>query len=131
MMLNGEQPIMFGDGTQTRDFTFIENVVSANLLACQAPAANVCGKMFNIAAGKMFSLNQLYSMLQELTGFSKPPKYAPARTGDVHDSLADISAAEKAMGYRTLVGFQEGLQRTVEWYRAELRDTLSRVSAQV
>jgi nucleoside-diphosphate-sugar epimerase len=131
MMLNGEQPIMFGDGTQTRDFTFIENVVSANLLACQAPGANVCGKMFNVAAGKMFSLNQLYSMLQELTGFSKPPKYAPARTGDVHDSLADISAAEKAMGYRTLVGFQEGLQRTVEWYRAELRDTLSRVSAQV
>lgn len=129
-MLNGEQPVVFGDGTQTRDFTFIENVVSANLLACVAPAADVCGKIFNIAAGKKLSLNELYSMLQKLTGFSRPPRYSPSRAGDVHDSLADISAAEKAMGYRTLVGFEEGLRRTVDWYRAEMGQVPNGVSAQ-
>jgi nucleoside-diphosphate-sugar epimerase len=130
LMLNGEQPVMFGDGTQTRDFTFVDNVISANLLACQAPAGNVCGKMFNVAAGRRFSLNQLYSLLQELTGFSKPPEYAPGRTGDVHDSLADTGAAEKAFGYRTLVEFEEGLRRTVQWYREELSQTTSSVAAQ-
>src|SRR5215471_7600638 len=113
LMLNGEQPTIFGDGTQTRDFTYIENVVSANLLACQAPAGSVCGKTFNIAVGTNFTLNQLYSLLQELTGFSKPAKYVARRAGDVHASLADISAAEKAMGYKSLVGFKEGLRRTV------------------
>jgi nucleoside-diphosphate-sugar epimerase len=118
-MLTGEQPTIFGDGTQTRDFTFIENVVSANLLACHAPAQNVCGKTFNIAVGTNFTLNQLYSFLQELTGFSKPPVYAPARAGDVHESLADIGSAEKALGYKVLVGFKEGLRRTAEWYREE------------
>jgi UDP-glucose 4-epimerase len=129
-MLSGEQPVMFGDGTQTRDFTFVDNVVSANLLACQAPAANVCGKMFNVAAGTKFSLNQLYSSLQKLTGFSAPPKIAPGRAGDVRDSLADTSAAEKAMGYRTLVEFEEGLSRTVEWYREEQKYVPSNLSAQ-
>lgn len=129
-MLNGEQPVMFGDGTQTRDFTFIENVVSANLLACTAPAVNVCGKMFNVAAGRKFSLNELYSMLQKLTGFPRSPRCVPGRTGDVHDSLADISAAEKAMGYRTLVQFEEGLRRTVDWYRAEMGQVRNGVSAQ-
>jgi nucleoside-diphosphate-sugar epimerase len=131
LMLSGEQPVMFGDGTQTRDFTFIDNVVSANLLASQAPAAEVCGKVFNVAAGKRFSLNQLYSSLQRLTGFSRPPSLAPGRTGDVHDSLADTSAAEKAMGYGTLVEFEEGLSRTVEWYRAEFQQVAGGVSAQV
>lgn len=119
-MLKGEQPTIFGDGTQTRDFTFIENVVSANLLACHAPAANVCGKTFNVAVGTNFTLNQLYSLLQELTGFCRPPLYGPKRTGDVHESLADISSAEKAMGYKCVVEFKEGLRRTVEWYRVEL-----------
>ena len=131
LMLAGEQPIMFGDGTQTRDFTFIDNVVSANLLACQAPAEEVCGKVFNVAAGKRFSLNELYASLQRLTGFSKPPIFAPERTGDVHDSLADTSAAEDAMGYRTLVEFEEGLRRTVEWYRTEFAPVGGSVSAQV
>lgn len=130
-MLNREQPVMFGDGTQTRDFTFVDNVVSANLLACHAPASDVCGKMFNIAAGRKFSLNQLYSLLQALTGFSKPPEYAPGRTGDVHDSLADTSAAEKAMGYRTLVDLEEGLQKTVQWYREELKQLTNSITARV
>ncbi|HEY6969641.1 MAG TPA: SDR family oxidoreductase [Candidatus Angelobacter sp.] len=119
-MLNGEQPTIFGDGTQTRDFTYIENVVSANLLACHAPAAKVCAGAFNIAVGAFLSLNQLYSLLQELIGFDQLPRYESKRAGDVHASLADITAAQEALGYRPLIQFKEGLQKTVEWYRAEL-----------
>jgi UDP-glucose 4-epimerase len=118
-MLSGERPTIFGDGKQSRDFTFIENVISANLLACHAPPEKVCGRFFNIAAGKNFNLNEVYSLLQELTGFSESPQYAAARSGDVQDSLADTRLAQEAMGYKTLVEFKEGLRRTVAWYRAE------------
>jgi len=118
-MMAGEQPTIFGDGTQSRDFTYIENVISANVLACQAPASRVSGRVFNIAAGKNFSLNTVYSMLQELTGFDRPALFAPPRGGDVRDSLADTTQAMEAMGYRTLVDFKEGLRRTVEWYRGD------------
>jgi len=118
-MLSGEQPTIFGDGKQSRDFTFIENVISANILACQAPAEKVCGRFFNVAAGKNYSLNEVYKLLQELTGLSKSPQYAPARSGDVQDSLADTKLAQEAMGYKTLVDFKEGLRRTVAWYRTE------------
>lgn len=131
LMLAGEQPAMFGDGMQTRDFTFVDNVVSANLLACKAPATHVCGRIFNVGAGRQFSLNQLYSLLQELTRFSRVPRYLPARAGDVHDSLADTSAATDAMGYKTLIGFEEGLRRTVEWYRAELTQLSSGISTRM
>lgn len=116
-MLLGEQPTIFGDGTQSRDFTFIDNVVSANVLACQAPTGAVGGRVFNIAAGSNFSLNTVYSLLQQLTGFAKPAIYAPERSGDVRDSLADTTQAQQAMGYKTLVEFKEGLRLTVEWYR--------------
>lgn len=119
-MLNGERPTIFGDGEQSRDFTFIDNVVSANLLACHAPAHKVCGRAFNIAAGKNFSLNELYSLLQQIIGCSTPPSYAPERDGDVRDSLADTTEARQALGYRTLVGFREGLRKTVEWYKSEI-----------
>ncbi|HEY6349182.1 MAG TPA: SDR family oxidoreductase [Candidatus Angelobacter sp.] len=128
-MLDGEQPTIFGNGMQTRDFTFIENVISINLLACHAPAEKVSGRVFNVATGKSFSLNELYAMLQELIGFSKPALYAPARAGDVHDSLADITPAETAMGYKTLVEFREGLQRTVDWYRTEAVGSSGRQAA--
>src|SRR5437763_7307216 len=120
-MFAGERPTIFGDGHQSRDFTFIENVVSANLLACQASSGRVVGHAFNIAAGKSFSLNDVYSMLQELTDFSRPALYVPPRSGDVRDSLADTSAARQAMGYKTLVEFKEGLRQTVNWYRQEAR----------
>jgi nucleoside-diphosphate-sugar epimerase len=129
-MLSGEQPTIFGDGQQSRDFTFIENVISANVLACQAPAEKVCGRFFNIAAGKNFNLNEVYSWLQELTGYSQSPQYAPARSGDVQDSLADTTSAQEAMGYRTLVEFKEGLRRTVAWYqRKSARQSESSASA--
>jgi UDP-glucose 4-epimerase len=118
-MLQGQQPVIFGDGQASRDFTFVDNVVSANLLACQAPAEKVVGQVFNVATGKSFSLNQLYSLLQELTGYSGTPAYAPPRSGDIRDSLADSSRARQAMGYETLVDFKQGLHKTVEWYRQE------------
>jgi UDP-glucose 4-epimerase len=131
-MLQGQQPVIFGDGQTSRDFTFVDNVVSANLLACQTPAEKVAGQVFNVATGKSFSLNQLFSLLQEHTGYSGAPSYAPARSGDIKDSLADSSRACQAIGYKTLVDFKEGLRRTVEWYRQEFaaaQDAGSRQSA--
>jgi UDP-N-acetylglucosamine/UDP-N-acetyl-alpha-D-glucosaminouronate 4-epimerase len=120
-MLQGEQPVIFGDGKQSRDFTYIDNVVSANLLACQAPAEGAAGRVFNVAAGKNLSLNELYSLLQEITGYAGGASYASPRGGDVRDSLADTGRAQQAMGYKTLVDFKEGLRRTVEWYRQEFQ----------
>lgn len=128
-MLNEERPTIFGDGEQSRDFTYVDNVISANLLACQAPPYQVCGGAFNIASGTNFSLNDLYSMLQQITGYDLPPLYAPERGGDVRDSLADTSAAHRALGYITLVKFVEGLRKTVAWYQSEPADTLSPVLA--
>ena len=117
-MLRREQPTIFGDGTQGRDFTFIENVLNANLLACKAPAEDVVGKVFNIACGRRVDLNEMYRLLQKLTDYSAPAKYGPERQGDVKDSLADLSRAEKYLGYRPVVSFEEGLRRTVGWYRS-------------
>jgi len=122
-MLNQEQPTVFGDGLQSRDFTYIENVVSANLLACAASSEKVAGKVFNVATGKKISLLEIYKLLQDLTGFHKDPLFAPARTGDIRDSLADTTLAHSAMGYKTLVDFKEGLRRTVDWYRQEFATT--------
>lgn len=119
IMLRGEQPTIFGDGEQSRDFTYIDNAVSANLLACTAPADQVAGRMFNVAIGQRANLNQTFEVLKKLTGYKGDAAYGPAREGDVKHSLADISLAEKHLGYRMLVDFEEGLRRTVEWYRRE------------
>jgi UDP-glucose 4-epimerase len=120
-MLKGEQPTIFGDGTQSRDFTYIENVVSANLLAAKASAAQVNGEVFNIATGTRFDLNQTFHVLKKIIGFPGEVKYAPERAGDVKHSLADLSRTEKQLGYKPLVNFEEGLRRTVEWYRGPER----------
>jgi UDP-glucose 4-epimerase len=117
-MLAGDQPVIFGDGKHSRDFTYVENVVNANLLACQAPVEDVVGKVFNIACGRRIDLNDMYRLLQKLTSYSGQPKYGPERQGDVKDSLADLSRAEKCLRYRPLVSFEEGLRQTVEWYRS-------------
>lgn len=122
-MLSQQQPTVFGDGLQSRDFTYIENVVSANLLACAASSEKVSGKVFNIATGKKISLLEIYGFLQELTAFHQDPLFAPARTGDIRDSLADTTRAYAAMGYKTLIDFKEGLRRTVDWYRQEFATT--------
>lgn len=117
LMLQGRTPAIFGDGEQSRDFTYVENVVAANLLASEAPAVEVSGKMFNVATGIRYSLNQTYKLLQGIIGYSGSPQYAPARTGDIKHSLADITLAKKHLGYAPAVGFEEGLRRTVDWYR--------------
>ncbi len=116
-MLRGEQPTIFGDGEQSRDFTYIDNTVDANLLACQAPASQVAGKVFNVATGRRITLNETFKALQGLTSYSGQPRYEAARGGDIKHSLADISKAQAALGYNPTVDFEEGLRRTVEWYR--------------
>jgi len=116
-MLKGKQPTIFGDGKQSRDFTYIDNVVSANLLAAKAPAKQVSGQVFNVATGTRFDLNRTFELLKNIIGFKGEVKYAPERAGDVKHSLADLSRTEKQLGYKPLVNFEEGLRRTVEWYR--------------
>src|SRR5438270_1656085 len=118
-MQQGESPRIFGDGEQSRDFTYVANAVQANLKACVAPAKDVAGKVFNIATGSRFSLNQTFEMLCKIIGFSGAAKFAPPRTGDVKHSLADIMLAQKHLGYSADVSFEEGLKRTVEWYEQQ------------
>jgi UDP-glucose 4-epimerase len=117
MMLAGEQPTIYGDGEQSRDFTYIDNVVHANLLAAAAPAEKVSGQMMNLATGTRITLNETFAILRELTGYNGKPAYAQGRAGDIRDSLADIQLAEDLLGYHPTVDFREGLCRTVEWYR--------------
>jgi UDP-glucose 4-epimerase len=117
-MLNREQPTIFGDGSQSRDFTYVDNVVQANLLACTAEAKDVMGRVFNVATGRRIDLNQTFQILKKLLGYSGEVKYSPGRAGDVKHSLADISAAERYLGYQPTVDFEEGLSRTIAWYRA-------------
>lgn len=116
-MLNGRQPTIFGDGEQSRDFTFVDNAVAANLLACRAPAEQAVGRVFNVATGYQVTLNQTVAVLRPITGYQGPVQYGPERTGDIKHSFADISLAEKHLGYRPTVNFEEGLKRTVAWYR--------------
>ena len=115
--LQDEQPVVFGDGEQTRDFTFVDNAVEANLLACEAPAA--AGKVFNIGTEDRYSLNQTLEILRRLSGRQLPAKYEPPREGDIRDSQADITSAREFLGYEPAVRFEEGLQRTYEWYQRE------------
>jgi nucleoside-diphosphate-sugar epimerase len=117
LMLRGEQPTIFGDGEQSRDFTYIDNVVEGNLLACQAPAIKVAGQVFNLATGCRITLNETFKALQSLTSYSGKPKYEAERGGDIKHSLADIAKTQSALGYSPKVDFEEGLRRTVEWYR--------------
>src|SRR5246127_265211 len=120
-MLRGEQPTIFGDGSQSRDFTYIDNAVHANLLAAKPSATAVAGGVFNVATGTRADLNETFQILKKLTGYSGDVKYGPEREGDVKHSLADISSAEKHLGYKAKVDFEEGLRRTVEWYRGQIR----------
>jgi UDP-glucose 4-epimerase len=127
-MLREEQPVIYGDGTQTRDFTYIDNVVSANLLACSVPGGPIAGKVFNIACGQRIDLNQTFAAIKKLTGYSGNVKYDPPRSGDIKHSLADVSLAQKHLGFRPLVGFEEGLSRTIAWYRESTLSTKNGIS---
>ncbi|MGB7137317.1 MAG: SDR family oxidoreductase [Acidobacteriaceae bacterium] len=118
-MMHGERPTILGDGEQGRDFTYVGNAVSANLLAMQAPAASVAGRVFNVACGQRHTLNETFRILADLLDFKETAIYGPPRDGDIANSLADISAAREAFGYEPQVGFEEGLRCTVAWYREQ------------
>jgi len=115
-LLTGKRPVIYGDGSQTRDFTYVANVVSGVLLACEAP--DVAGEMMNLATGGRISLNELARALNTIVGTSLPPIYRQPRAGDVRDSQADISKATRLLGYRPIVSFEDGLENTVAWCRS-------------
>jgi UDP-glucose 4-epimerase len=114
-VIAGERPVVYGDGEQSRDFTYVENVVEATLLACSAP--NVAGEVMNVACGERVSLNQLLPIINQLLGADVKAIYDQPRSGEVKHSLADIAKAEQLLGYRPMVRLEEGLRRTVEWLR--------------
>jgi UDP-glucose 4-epimerase len=113
--LEDTPPVVFGDGEQTRDFTYVENAVQVNLLACEAP--NASGKVFNVGVGGRISLNEVLRELGKITGKTLEAKYEAPRDGDIRDSQADISQAREILGYEPKVTFEEGLAHTFEWYR--------------
>jgi len=118
-MMAGETPTIFGDGLTSRDFNYVDNAVSANLLACVAPSAVATGRVFNIGTGKSQTLNEVYAAIAEQLGFTGKPKYGPPREGDIRHSLANIERATQELGYQPKVQFREGLRKTVEWYLEE------------
>ena len=118
-MLAGQAPMIFGDGSQARDFTFVDNAVNANLRAAEAPAEKAAGKVFNVACGDSIDLIRLVKDLNQLTGQQLEPQFQPARVGDVLHSLADIRAAKEGLGYEVVVSWEEGLARTLDFYRQE------------
>jgi len=114
--LAGEGVTIFGDGTQSRDFCYIDNTVAANLAAAAAPAASASGRVFNVACGAATTLNDVVRMISENLGRPIPITYAPSRVGDVKHSLADIAAARAGLGWEAAISFKEGLDRTIAWY---------------
>ena len=114
-VLNGTQPNVYGDGEQSRDFTYVGNAVEANLLACEAKGA--AGLAINIGTGSRYTLNQTLALLEKITGRPAKAKYAPPREGDIRDSQADITRAREVLGYTPRIGFEEGLKHTWEWFR--------------
>jgi len=119
-MLQDKQPLIFGDGSQSRDFTFIENVISANLLACKAPK-KACGRVMNIACGERITLNELAAELKLLLGKNIDPLHGDERPGDIKHSLADITLAGDLIGYKPLVTVKDGIRLTVEWFLKNLQ----------
>lgn len=114
-LTEGRAPTIYGDGGQTRDFTYVANVVDGVLRACEAP--NVSGEVINVATGSRISINALFHAVRTLVGTRVEAVYAPPRAGDVRDSQADITRAQRLLGYSPIVGFEEGLRKTVDWFR--------------
>ena len=114
-VLERSPPTIFGDGEQSRDFTYVEDVAELNLKA--ARATGVSGKLYNGGNGGRITLNQAWALLQNLEGVDIPPVYAPPRAGDVRDSQADTTAAVRDLGHAPRFSFEEGMRRTLEWYR--------------
>lgn len=120
-LLHGERPTVYGDGEQSRDFCYIDNVCQANWLASQAPADRCNGRPMNIACHRQISLNQILEQLQDLLGTKIEPIYTHERPGDVKHSLADVALAKEMIGYEPEVYFQEGLERAIDWYREHMK----------
>lgn len=118
-LLKGKAPTIYGDGKQTRDFTYVDNVVLANLISCRAPKAAL-GQVFNVGNGVRIGLNALVPILKELTNSKILFEYAPKRPGDVKHSLADIKKSKRLLGYKPIVGLEEGIKKTITWYREYL-----------
>ena len=116
-LLEGRPPTIYGDGRQTRDFTYVANVVDGVLRACEAPTAS--GEAINVATGGRISLNDLLGMMSRIVGSSVEPVYKDARVGDVRDSQADITKAKTLLGFTPIVSLEEGLKKTLEWLRRE------------
>jgi len=117
-ILGDRPPTIYGDGEQSRDFTYVDNVVEANLLASRAPKTS--GEVLNIACGDAVTVNQIMSMINEIVGKDVKPVYTDHRPGDVKHSLADISLARKTIGYKSIVPFKAGLEKAIDWYRTNL-----------
>lgn len=122
-MMAGQTPTIFGDGLTSRDFNYVDNAVSANLLACTAPSEVATGRVFNIGTGKSHTLNEVYATIAEHLGFTAKPLYGPPREGDIQHSLADISRATAELGYIPKAHFHDGLKKTVAWYLEEKQKT--------
>ncbi len=117
-ILKDEPPTIYGDGEQSRDFTYIDNVVEANLLAAMAKQTK--GEVINIACGEAITVNAIIDMINKIVGKNIKPTYLPSRKGDVKHSLADISQAKKLIGFKPVISFNDGLKKAIEWYRANL-----------
>ena len=115
-ILKGEQPLIYGDGEQTRDFTHIDNVVEANMLA--AAAKTTRGQVINVACGQSVTINQVINTINKLLGTDLKPRYTPPRAGDVMHSLADVTLAREVIGFEPHLMFEDGLARAIEWYKA-------------
>jgi nucleoside-diphosphate-sugar epimerase len=115
-LLENRSPKIYGDGKQTRDFTYVANVVGGVLRACDAP--NASGEVINVATGGRISLNDLFYAMRDVVGGNLEPTYAEPRQGDVRDSQADIRKAKDLLGYTPSVSFEDGLARTIAWYRS-------------
>lgn len=116
-VLEGRSPVIYGDGGQSRDFTYIDNVVEANLLAARADGSRIAGRVINVACGRAVSLLDVLASINRALGMQVRPVFAEPRAGDIRHSLADITLARELLGYEVSVGFDEGLRRTIEWYR--------------
>ena len=117
-VLQDRRPTIHGDGLQSRDFTYVQNVVDANLLACTVPG--IGGQVFNIARGDRITVNSILQQINKITGKDVPPIYSEPRAGDIKHSQADITRAREHLGYEARISFEEGLRRTIEWYRANV-----------
>lgn len=117
-ILRDQSPVVYGDGEQSRDFTFVENVIDANLCAARAP--RTAGQTVNIACGERITVNEIIRLINQLVGKSVAPRYVPTRAGDVKHSLADIQLARQVIGFRPIVNFRQGLEIAIDWYKANL-----------